>query len=302
VRVTLIHNPTAGDDDHSGEALRSLLAEAGHDVAYQSTKAADWQAALTQPSELVVAAGGDGTVRKVFKEPGLGAAVTVLPLGSANNIARTLGFADEDVRRVVDDWSDGRRRPFDIGLLSAPWGEARFVESFGGGVFADLLARAEEVDSDADGEEKVELGLRLLAEVLEEAPSEPWSVEVDGAELSEHLLGVEVMNVREIGPNVALAPDADPTDGLFDVVCIRSADRSSLSAYVAERIQGNRPDAPRLPALRGRSITVRPPGGCRLHVDDGLWPEEPGARVPESSITIGRRSVELLLPSGGSGA
>jgi diacylglycerol kinase (ATP) len=295
VRVTLIHNPGAGDDDHSGDALCALLAEAGHEVRYQSVKETDWRAALEHPSDLVVAAGGDGTVRKVFKEPALRhSAVTLLPLGSANNIARTLGFADEDVGRLVDGWRDARRRPFDVGLVSAPWGEARFVESFGGGIFADTLARAED---DPDGEEKLELGLRLLRDVLEDASSAHWRLDMDGVELAGEWLGVEVMNVRETGPNVPLALDADPSDGLFDVVCIRSSDRPALAAYVDARILGNRPGAPRLPARRGASVTLRPPQGCRLHVDDELWPADPSSHDAAGAVKLGRRSVELLVPS-----
>jgi diacylglycerol kinase (ATP) len=295
MRVTLIHNPGAGDDDHSGEELCALLTRAGHDVRYQSVKETDWRAALEHPSELVVAAGGDGTVRKVFKEPALRhAAVTLLPLGSANNIARTLGFADEDEGRLVEGWSGAERRPFDVGLVSAPWGEARFVESFGGGIFADVLARAED---EPDGEEKLELGLRVLRDVLEDPSARRWSLEVDGAELSGEWLGVEVMNVRETGPNVPLAPDADPTDGLFDVVCIRPDDQPALAAYVEERIEGRRPPAPRLPARRGAAITLRPPSGCRLHVDDELWPADPATHDADAVVGVGRRSVELLVPS-----
>jgi diacylglycerol kinase (ATP) len=295
MRVTLIHNPGAGDDDHRAEELCSLLREAGHEVRYQSVKETDWRAALEHPSELVVAAGGDGTVRKVFKERALRhAAVTLLPLGSANNIARTLGFADEDVSRLVEGWGSAERRHFDIGLVSAPWGEARFVESFGGGIFADVLARAED---EPNGEEKLELGLRVLRDVLEEASPQGWSLEVDGEELSGEWLGVEVMNVRETGPNVPLAPDADPTDGLFDVVCIRPDDRAALVSYVEERIEGRRPSAPRLPARRGAAVSLSPPDGCRLHVDDELWPADPDAHGADAVLGVGRRSVELLVPS-----
>jgi diacylglycerol kinase (ATP) len=296
MRVTLIHNPGAGDDDHSGEELCRLLTRAGHDVRYQSVKETDWRAALEHPSELVVAAGGDGTVRKVFKEPALrDSAVTLLPLGSANNIARTLGFADEEVRPLVEGWSRARRQPFDIGLVSAPWGDARFVESFGGGIFADVLARAED---DADGEEKLELGLRVLRDVLEEASALQWNLEVDDAELSGEWLGVEVMNVRETGPNVSLAFGADPTDGLFDVVCIRPEDRPALVAYVEGRIRGGDPEAPQLPVRRGEAITLRPPDGRRLHVDDELWPADPDAHDAGAALSVSRRAVELLVPSG----
>jgi diacylglycerol kinase (ATP) len=152
-------------------------------------------------------------------------------------------------------------------------------------------------DDGPDGEEKLELGLGVVRDVLEDAAALPWSLDVDRAELSGAWLGVEVMNVRETGPNVPLAPEADPTDGLFDVVCIRPDDRAALAAYVEERIEGRRPPAPRLPARRGAAITLRPPDGCRLHVDDELWPADPDAHGAGPVLSVGRRSVELLVPS-----
>jgi hypothetical protein len=88
-------------------------------------------------------------------------------------------------------------------------------------------------------DDKLELGLRLLEDVLQSSPALEWELEIDGIEVSESLLGVEAMNIRETGPNVPLAPEADPGDGQLDVVRIRSADRGPLLAYArgfAERV------------------------------------------------------------------
>jgi diacylglycerol kinase (ATP) len=87
---------------------------------------------------------------------------------------------------------------------------ASFVESTGGGIFAEVLARAKRTRGDPGAQDKVELGLRLLREVVKEAPSCRWELELDGVDLSGDLLAIEAMNVRETGPNVLLAPDADP--------------------------------------------------------------------------------------------
>ena len=64
MRLTLIHNPQAGDESRSADVLREMLADAGYDVTCESTKKA-WKKALKRPTDLAVAAGGDGTVRKV---------------------------------------------------------------------------------------------------------------------------------------------------------------------------------------------------------------------------------------------
>jgi diacylglycerol kinase (ATP) len=300
VRLTVTHNPTAGDEEHSRERLTSLLAEAGHEVRYQSVKDDGWEAALASPGDLVVVAGGDGTVRRVFKElAGRPVAVAVLPFGSANNVARTLGLTDDDPAGLARGWHDGDRRPYDVGEVSSAWSLTRFVESVGGGIFAELLATAEDGDDDLDPEEKEERGLELLLSVIDGAPALPWALELDGRDVSGEFLAVEVMNIREIGPNVPLAPAASPGDGLFDIVVVGPDHRRPLATYLRSREQDRAVDPPHLPRSRGRRLSMRFPAECPLHVDDQLWPED-GRSLPggEAVVEVSDARVQLIHPSG----
>ena len=96
MRVTLIHNATAGDGEHTREWVEGLLG-GRHDARYLSMDDDDWRAGLAEPADLVVVAGGDGTVASVVTAlAGRTTPAAVVPLGSANNIARTLGVADVD--------------------------------------------------------------------------------------------------------------------------------------------------------------------------------------------------------------
>jgi diacylglycerol kinase family enzyme len=65
MRITLMHNPKAGHAEHGRKQLIAALGEAGHQAIYQSTKKSDYKKALKKPADLVLAAGGDGTVVKV---------------------------------------------------------------------------------------------------------------------------------------------------------------------------------------------------------------------------------------------
>ena len=68
-------------------------------------------------------AGGDGTVNKVFAElAGHETLVTLIPLGTANNIADTLGLTAGSPEELIAAWPDFVLRPFDIGVAVAPWG------------------------------------------------------------------------------------------------------------------------------------------------------------------------------------
>jgi diacylglycerol kinase (ATP) len=294
MRVTLIHNPKAGDEAHSRSELSTTLADAGHDVSYHSIKADGWKEALAGPTDMVAAAGGDGTVRRVVKElAGSDVPLTLLPLGTANNIARTLGFGDAAVAELVRAWPSARKRPFDVGKVESTSGGTQFVEAVGGGLFADLLARAEEAEDDAnDVDEDLERGLRLLRGAIAEARSHRWILELDGTDVSDDLLAVEALNVGESGPRIPLAPDADPSDGKLEVVLVRPDDAGSLAAHVEARLEQRAPEPPPLDVLRGRSLRVEFPDGCPVRVDDRLWGDEGESAV----VSVGALRVDVLVP------
>src|SRR5687768_8947356 len=133
-RATLIHNPSAGDAKPAADDLKAILADAGFQVHYRSTRKG-WKKALAREADLVVAAGGDGTVAEVGRElSGTGVPLALLPGGTANNIARTLGIVG-DARAHAQSWHDATARPFDVGVINSGDRARRFVESVGGGVF-----------------------------------------------------------------------------------------------------------------------------------------------------------------------
>jgi diacylglycerol kinase family enzyme len=67
LRITLIHNPHAGGKDHDRERMVEALTKAGHDVSYVDATATSGGFACAGRTDAVVAAGGDGTVRDVFR-------------------------------------------------------------------------------------------------------------------------------------------------------------------------------------------------------------------------------------------
>src|SRR5437762_13309453 len=115
MRITLIHNPKAGDAKHGKRQLMAALAKAGHHATYQSTKEPGLKKALKKPTDLMLAAGGDGTTAKVASHlVDSGIPLSVLPPGTANSLAAGLRFRaspEASITRLAV-----RRKPaFDVG-------------------------------------------------------------------------------------------------------------------------------------------------------------------------------------------
>jgi len=131
MRIILMHNPKAGCRNHAKRDLMAALANAGHHAIYQRTKKGDYKEVPKKPADLVLTAGGDGTVGKVGCELiDSGIPLSVLPLGTANNLARSLGFTASP-EEIITGLECGKKRPFDVGLARGPWGRRHFLKALG---------------------------------------------------------------------------------------------------------------------------------------------------------------------------
>ena len=272
MRVTLLYNPSAGDERHSIDDLVESIAQYGHDVRTHDTHEAA-SAWLQDSGDLVVVAGGDGSVKRAaLALAGSSVPLTVIPVGTANNIARSLGMIG-DARQLISRWPIARRMQFDVGRARVGAEERDFLESAGIGLFPRLLSLASaHVDNRgaADGRAaEIRRAIELLDRIAEHQPAARCELDLDGEDLSGEYLMVEAMNIRTIGPRLALAPDADPGDGALDVVLLAPADRSTLLHHLRLRLEGDNQRLD-LPVRRGRTLRIR----GRLssaHLDDDEW-------------------------------
>ncbi len=305
MRITLVHNPGAGDEQHTPKQLLRELADAGYRADLRSTKKNGVEKVLEDPGELVVVAGGDGSIKKIaIALAGHDIPMAILPIGTANNIAKSLGVLGS-VRELIAGWRQAERRRMTIGTVTTRWGRMRFVESVGVGVFSELIARGDsEVDENTAGltGHVIDRALLLLREVVAERAPRHRRLALDGCDLSGEYLLVEIMNIPLVGPNVPLAPSADFGDDQLELVTVAEGEREALAEYVRGRLSGGSA-APALTVRRGARVTMQASPN-ELHVDDEAWrPEQaPGGRtepeMDEGEITIALEQVgvEVLVP------
>ena len=307
MRVTLIYNPGAGrhgERDH--EALLKLLRRAGHKPRVQSVKEKGWDRVLDKRAGLVVVAGGDGTVAGVTRRMvGRDVPVAILPSGTANNIARTLGLLKRPFEELVDGWRDASRVRLDVGIASGPWGQRYFVEGLGAGLFAELLVRSEEQQAQREKEKKskrpakvVDGALRRLKEAAETAEPVEIAAQLDGVDISGRYLLFEAVNLPFIGPNLYIAPDTKAGDGQLEVVLVPESQRGKLVRYL-DHWHENRERPSLLPSRRGKHLQIEWTGFA-LHIDDKLRPRKkahPDEVAGLVDVRVDGGAVEFLTPA-----
>jgi diacylglycerol kinase (ATP) len=299
MRITLMHNPRAGDAKHGRKQLMAVLAKAGHHATYQDTKEPGFKKALKQPADLVLAAGGDGTTAKVaFRLIDSGIPLSVLPLGTANNLARALGFVASP-EEIIARLEGGKKQVFDVGLATGPWGERYFFEGAGGGLLADYVHAAKKEDKKNRKAEKLskeqEMARHgaLLRRMLHDYPVRQWKIEIDRKDISGRYILWEAMNIRSVGPALHLAPRAATRDGRFDFVCARAADRALLMEHFDARVAGKKSKSP-LPTRRFRELRITWKGST-IHLDDELWRDKKRPRNSSNEIKITVKPSALII-------
>jgi diacylglycerol kinase (ATP) len=303
MRITLIHNPKAGDARHRRKQLMAALARAGHHATYQSTREPGFKKALKQPTDLVLAAGGDGTTAKVASRlVDSGIPLSVLPLGTANNLAGALGFVSSP-EEIIARLEGGKKRAFDVGLAYGPSGERYFFEAAGGGLLADYVRAAKnerkknKTIKKLSKEQEMARHGALLRRMLHDYPAHSWKIKIDRKDISGRYILWEAMNIHSFGPALYLAPRAGTRDGRFDFACARPADCALLAKHFEARVAGKKSKSP-LPARKFRELRVVWKGST-LHLDDKLLPEKKqrGKSSSEIRITVKPSALIILQPA-----
>lgn len=274
----LLHNPKAGDGDHMKEDLVNAIVSCGFNCGYVSTKAQRWDRLKTKTT-LAVVAGGDGTVRQVLKRllrrklldkrP----AIALFPAGTANNFAKTLGISASlpGLKRAITGW---QIRKIDVGAIGNVPETNFFLEGMGYGLLPRLIREMKTVDLSKvkTTDEELALALNKLIEITQDYMPKRGLLTIDGVHYEDSYLLVEVLNIQSVGPNVVLAPKADPTDGKLHVALLKEVHREAFIQYLQ---QSHRPRSGKYPKVPWQTIEVKHSITMRcehrlLHVDDEL--------------------------------
>ncbi|ETI67457.1 diacylglycerol kinase [Neobacillus vireti] len=278
-RARLIYNPTSGREmikRHLPEILQKLEA-AGYEAschattgAGDATKAA--QIAVKRKYDIVIAAGGDGTIHEVVNgladqeyRPKLG----IIPTGTTNDFARALHIP-RDVSTAVNIITKGEMIPVDIGRINDKY----FINIAGGG-------RITELTYEVPSKLKTMLGqLAYYLKGMEMLPSIKAShlrIEYDGKLFEGEAMMFLVGLTNSIGGFERLAPDASINDGLFSLLILKKVNLAEFIRIATLAVRGEHVNDQNVIYTQANRIKVYSSEKVQLNLDGefgGLLPAE----------------------------
>ncbi len=170
--------------------------------------------------DTVVALGGDGVIHEVVcglmtiprsSRPRLG----VIPMGSGNDYARTLGMPRNDVGEALSQLVRGNASPCDIGKVNSTYFMQTLSFGLDAAIALDTTAKRDEGTSQKGEELFVRSALRILSQASEGFPCKASFDGKEPIDLSSIIFAFQVGPTY--GGGFRICPKADPTDGLLDV-------------------------------------------------------------------------------------
>lgn len=284
MNTCLFWNRNAGEGLTLDE-VTTWIRQAGHVVDRVIRDPAELPHTSHAGVDVVVAAGGDGTVAIAAKAlAGGDVPLAVLALGTANNIADSLGLHGTP-QEMIAAWAEQRVVRIDAGIIQDAAGETPFFESVGAGLVAAAIIRGDAtISADAEVAAQLQQARDMYVDLVDGLEPRRYEINIDGTLIAGEYLLVEVLNMPSIGPNVRLTAEVNPADGLLSLVVAAEADRAGLRAYLQARAVGEPPDAG-LKSWRGSKISIA--GLGEYHVDDEVRTDG------ERAVTIGVKRGHL---------
>jgi diacylglycerol kinase (ATP) len=288
-RARLIYNPSSGR-----EQIRKLIPDlleqleaAGYETSCHATKgegdaerAAQW--AAQRQFDVVIAAGGDGTIYEVVNglarqpnRPKMG----ILPAGTTNNFARALDLP-RDIPEACQVIEEGVTQSIDIGQAN----EHYFISIAGGGALT-------EVSYEVASKWKTILGqFAYFAKGIEKLVFlKPTRMRVES---KEHIIDEEIMlflvsNSKSIGGFDTLTPFADVQDGFLDVLIVMKMSIPEFMKLATRSLRGEHVHDPRVVYYKTKALTVTSDHHVQVNLDGELGGHLPCRfRVLHKHLTV----------------
>jgi diacylglycerol kinase (ATP) len=226
----------------------------------------------TDGFDAVVAAGGDGTLNEMLNGcMSVDRPVTVglIPLGTGNDFARVMGLPT-DLLEALQVIRDAHVRKLDVVRVTGS--KTRFMINIAAGGFAGVVS--EKLTPDLKAAWGPLSYLRGMVDALGEMQTYHTRIRIDGG-APEHfpMLNVVVANGSHVARGIPIAPMADPSDGLMEIVAIREVPLPSLALLAPQILAAAHMDNDEVIHLRARHFSIESKPSMTFNVDGEVMGE-----------------------------
>ncbi|MEP6978107.1 MAG: diacylglycerol kinase family protein [Thermoleophilia bacterium] len=249
--------------------------------------------AVREGARLLVVVGGDGSVNEVANGiAGLDVEVAVIARGTGWDFVRTYDIPRK-VEAAVDVALNGRTREIDLGRARfRRWdgseAESIFANIASAGMSGAIAQRANETTKALGG--KVSYAWATFAVFARWKTSEV-KVTVGNETREGRMHDVVIANGRYFGGGMMMAPEAEPDDGLFDVLLIGDLTKRDLIVTLPKTYKGKHLPHPKAELLRGATVSVEAPEPLPIELDG----EQPGTTPVRFDVVP--KALRLRVPA-----
>ena len=299
IKTVFLVNPAA-ENGAAGRRWPELAHEAASLGLQGDTRFSERPGHLTElareaapDADLLVAVGGDGTVNEVVNGiAGLDVELALIPRGTGGDFVRTFGIPRK-LDRAVEVALRGRTRAIDLGRgRYRSWAgedeDSYFANIASAGMSGAIAKRTNETSKALGG--KVSYAWATVA-VFSRWRSDEVRVRVDGTEQAGRMHDVIVANGRYLGGGMKMVPEAEPDDGLLDVLLIGDLTKRDLLLTMPKTYRGKHLPHPKATVLRGTTVEIDAPEPLPVELDG----EQPG--TTPVCFEIVPRALRLRVPA-----
>ncbi|MEX0833849.1 MAG: diacylglycerol kinase family protein [Actinomycetota bacterium] len=285
-RVAVVVNPAAGRGRalHLIPTVRGLLKSLGVEYSIEVSSAPDQPEKLARRAAedgvgIVAALGGDGLAGMVSN--GLmssKAGLAVIPAGTGNDLARSLGLDRKDPLSAVRMLADPKTRPMDVLQVTSGRSRRYCLNVAGAGFDSEVNETANATRTRLKGSAKY---VAALLRTLRRFEPADFELVVDGKEIRRRAMLIAIGNGRSYGGGMRVCPDASLFDGSVDVCIVGEMSKGEFLGAFPKVFRGTHVKHGKVTMLRGKEIELRADRRLMVYGDG-----EPAGPLPASFLVL----------------
>jgi diacylglycerol kinase (ATP) len=292
-RARLIYNPSSGREEFEKRLPEILqyFERAGYETSCHATTGAGdatlaASSAIDRGFDLIIAAGGDGTLYEVLNgmaerdgRPPLG----IIPSGTTNDFARAIHLPVKNIKKACEIIVQGTPTSIDIGKINSRY----FINIAGGGALTNLTY---EVPS------KLKTIMGQLAYYVKGIEKLPFirpsrvRIETENKVIDEDIMLFLIANSNSVGGLERLAPKASLTDGKFDCIVLRKTTLPEFIRIATHVIRGDHINEPDVLYFQTKHLKVTSSSKVMLNLDGEL-----GGELP-MEFKVLHKHIKVIMP------